>query len=351
MQALVSAILPAYNAEAFIARTLDSVLGQTHRELEVIVVDDGSRDRTPAIVEAYCRRDARVVLLQQKNAGVSAARNLAIAHAQGAFIAPIDADDLWYPQKIEKQLRRFGEANKAVGLVYTWTAMIDETDALTGRWSACPLEGNVWLPLVYHNFIGNASVPLIRRECLEAVGPYNLKLKIDNTQGAEDWDLYLRIAERYPFALVPEFLTGYRQLRGSMSRNYRAMETFVRLVLEGVRERQPGVPERLLRWAIADLYFNFAKSNRQANDYRASLGWLVRSALADPALLARRSYYRQLAADLLRLRSNQNAPEVPQAASLDLAELHQKVRSARRGRGDLQAVRLQKLALTSGRAT
>ncbi|HEY9862115.1 MAG TPA: glycosyltransferase family A protein, partial [Candidatus Obscuribacterales bacterium] len=92
---LVSVIIPAYNAERFIARTLESVLNQTYQNIEVLVVDDGSSDRTPEIVHHFAEIDARIILFHQSNAGVAAARNLAIQHAKGEFIAPLDADDIW----------------------------------------------------------------------------------------------------------------------------------------------------------------------------------------------------------------------------------------------------------------
>ena len=93
-QPLVSVIVPAYNAETYIAQTLNSVLSQTYKNIEVIVVDDGSHDGTTQIVEAIMRRDDRVTLLHQSNSGVAAARNLAIEKSRGEYIAPIDADDI-----------------------------------------------------------------------------------------------------------------------------------------------------------------------------------------------------------------------------------------------------------------
>jgi glycosyltransferase involved in cell wall biosynthesis len=97
-QPLVSVIIPAYNAENFIAKTLESVLSQTYQNIEVLVVDDGSTDTTAEIVKSFVQKDSRVSLLQQSNAGVAAARNLAIEKSKGEYIAPIDADDIWYPQ-------------------------------------------------------------------------------------------------------------------------------------------------------------------------------------------------------------------------------------------------------------
>ncbi|MGB3294833.1 MAG: glycosyltransferase family 2 protein, partial [Phormidesmis sp.] len=113
---LVSVIVPTYNAEAFIAKTLASVLAQTYRHLEVLVVDDGSSDRTPSIVKAMAEQYPRITLLQQPNGGVAIARNAGIKKAQGEFIAPIDADDLWHPEMIEKLYVPFSQGNAQLGV-------------------------------------------------------------------------------------------------------------------------------------------------------------------------------------------------------------------------------------------
>src|SRR5262249_3226700 len=117
---LVSVIVAAYNAERYIEETCLSVLGQTYTPLELVVVDDGSTDRTGAIVSALTASDPRVHLIHQTNSGVAAARNRAIAAARGEFIAPLDADDLWHSTKIERQVRRLQECGPETGLVYCW---------------------------------------------------------------------------------------------------------------------------------------------------------------------------------------------------------------------------------------
>src|SRR5258707_6035401 len=124
-QELVSVIVPAYNAEKTIGETLSSVGAQTYRNLEIVVVDDGSVDGTAGIVERYTRTDSRVRLIRQANMGVAAARNRGIAEARADYIAPIDADDLWESTKIDKQMQAMMGGGPRVGLVYTWYALID----------------------------------------------------------------------------------------------------------------------------------------------------------------------------------------------------------------------------------
>jgi glycosyltransferase involved in cell wall biosynthesis len=340
---LVSAIVPAYNAERFISRTLDSILAQTYQAFEVIVVDDGSTDRTAEIVDEYQRRDHRVKLLKQHNGGVSAARNLGIANAQGEFIAPVDADDLWYPTKLEKQIACFAQADAHLGLVYTWSAMVDEDDRLTGRWIASHQAGTVLLALICQNFIGNASAPLIKKAAIERVGCYNLELKIGNRQGAEDWDLYIKIAEHYAFAVVPEFLTAYRQVSGSMSRNFSAMEEFVAMVLGGVQRRNPSLPAQIFRWTKGEQYYNFSKTCRSGGEPVSSLSWLMRAVAADPQHLLRREFYRFLLTDLRCCLLGSEKKAELKGSGVTLSHLQVIASRALDGPGDFLQRRLKRL--------
>ena len=123
---LVSVVVPVYNGAATLDETLSSVRGQTWKALEIIVVDDGSTDRSVDIAAEHVRQDSRVQIVKQANAGVAAARNLGIALARSQYIAPVDADDLWAPDKIELQMAEIQEAGETMGLVYTWFIIIDD---------------------------------------------------------------------------------------------------------------------------------------------------------------------------------------------------------------------------------
>lgn len=290
---LVSVIVPAYNAETFIKRTLDSILIQTYTNIEVLVVDDGSQDRTAEIVESFVQKDSRVKLLQQPNAGVAAARNLAIAKSNGEYIAPIDADDIWYPQKLEKQVQCMLEADLSVGLVYAWSVSIDEDDVIAGtpdieyHRDFYNVEGTVYPLLAYTNFIGNASVPLIRRSCVEQVGGYNCELKAYNAQGCEDWDIYLRIAEHYKFRVVQEFLIGYRQVKGSMSCNYQTMEKSYNLFMADFRQRHPEIPTYIYDLSAGNFCFFLSGASQSCGDYWSALVLVYRGIKLDSTQIFR----------------------------------------------------------------
>lgn len=297
-QPFVSVVIPAYNAARFIQRTLDSVLLQTHRELEIIVVDDGSTDETAEYVEEAARRDERVRLVRQPNGGVSRARNTGIALSHGVFVAPLDADDLWHPTKIEKQLDRFARSSSDTGVVYCYYANVDEDDRiiLPRRIYHAP-TGRVYPHLTIGNIVGNASAPLIRRSALANSGGYDESFR----DGCEDLDLYLMLAERSEYALVPEFLVGYRRSSDSMSMNIPKMERAVTQLTRKMLARHPDLPRELLRWRDGNMYRYLALHARMGLNHRRSLVLAAKSVVSDPLLLS--SWV------ISRLRGSAPAPE------------------------------------------
>jgi glycosyltransferase involved in cell wall biosynthesis len=242
----VSVIVPAFNSEATLDETLASVRAQTHRFLEIIVIDDGSTDGTGAIAEEHAGDDARVRLIRKPNGGVASARNIGIAEATGTFIAPVDADDLWHPKKIERQLAALG-SHENVGLVYCWFAKIDEESRITHLEGRSVHEGDVLSDLCLHSIVGNGSTPLMLRSAVVAAGGYDESLKARCAQGCEDYKLYLRIAENYDYALVRDYLVGYRQLQKSMSRDQRQMLRSRDLVMHEIGAARPDLLPQLQR--------------------------------------------------------------------------------------------------------
>lgn len=288
---LVSVIVPAHNAQAFIAAAIASACGQTYRNLEVLVVDDGSHDRTAAIAAAMSQCDRRVRLLRQSHRGVAAARNGAIAQARGQYIAPLDADDVWLPRKIERQVRALQRSARAA-LAYCWSIDVDQHGHPTGGLYAHETPPSVRAALLFRNFVGCGSVPLIRRSCLEQAGLYQTGYAARGAQGCEDLDLYRRIAEHHEFVLVREFLVGYRQAPGRMSSNTLAMARSFRLALHDCRRRHPHIPRRVLRWSLARQCFTLHSRARGYRQYGPALALLLASVSLDPRLLLERDFYR-----------------------------------------------------------
>jgi glycosyltransferase involved in cell wall biosynthesis len=341
---LISVIVPAYNAEVFITDTLRSALDQTYENIEVLVVDDGSYDRTADIVEAIAEQDSRIRLFRGANQGVAAARNLAIEHARGEYIAPLDADDIWYPQKLQKQLACLSGSDANVGLVYAWSVHIDETGGLTGGCIASEVEGDAYLPLVYSNFVGNASTPLIRRECFERVGGYSPWYRQHGAEGSEDRELYMRVAEYYRFRLVPEFLVGYRQVANSMSCKGTSMARAHALLLAEVRRKHPEIPRRIFRWSESRSCWYLGQKCSRCDDHVRALSLLGKAVCFDSLILTNRQLYalvlknlRKLTVRVLPQTSSKHAeptrksePIRPASAALTVADLQRRKQERRR---------------------
>ncbi|EDX83900.1 glycosyl transferase, group 2 family protein [Synechococcus sp. PCC 7335] len=288
---LVSVIVPAYNAETFITRTLASISAQTYRNLEVWVVDDGSSDHTSAIVEALAQHDSRIQLLQQPNQGVANARNVGIRAANGVFIAPIDADDVWCQNTLEKLVDKFRLLAPQAGVVYTWSIDIDKQGQPTGGFHAARISGNVLKTLICHNFLGNASSTLIRKTYLDQVGGYSTELRNCEAQGCEDWDLYLRLAGQCEFEVVPEFLVGYRKIASSMSQDFNQMARSQQVMLASVQKKHPQIPKYLYRLSKSSFYLYLAQQCNQTGSFRKTLSWLRRAIKTDPLVLLRPGLY------------------------------------------------------------
>jgi glycosyltransferase involved in cell wall biosynthesis len=282
MRPLVSVVIPAFNAEAFIEQTCRSVFTQTYSSLEVIVVDDGSTDRTAEILGLLAASEPRLRIITQQNRGVAAARNRGIESATGEFIAPLDADDVWNHQKIERQVRRFEECGSGVGLVYCWWSWIDGKSAVLDRSPRWRVEGHVLERLVEINFSGPTSVPLYRRRCLVEIGGYNEALRAQGNQGCEDWDLAIRVAERYEVAVAAAVLVGYRRLSDSMSSNCERMWRSHTQVMGTLASRCPSLPKRAIRRSNAQFALHLAGIAFWARRYGEACRWGIH---ADAATL------------------------------------------------------------------
>lgn len=286
MTSLVSIVIPAHNAESTLTETIDSALAQTHTEIEIIVIDDGSQDATAEIVYDHAARDGRVRLIRQANAGVAAARNAGIQAANGDFIAPLDADDLWHPDKLRLQLERFADGPPTLGLVYNWYRRID-FDGRVVELAANPVvEGWVLHRHLEWNFVSNGSTPLIRRAALDNVR-YETELQAHGHQGCEDYLIQLQIARSWRFACVPAFLTGYRRTPDAMSKNVaRMIQSHVQMyeIMIGQIGEEA---RRLARRKIAEKQAELLR-NRLRRGLLGEAGQALREGLAaEPAALLR----------------------------------------------------------------
>ena len=240
---LVSVILPAFNSVHFIGDTLRSILAQTHRRIEIIVVDDGSTDGTAGVVETLSQTDQRIRLFRRANHGVPATRNFAAAQAQGTFLAPCDHDDLWRCDKIELQLGALRAAPPGAAVANCWSDGIDQTGAVIfPNWSRSKAEGSVLHEMIESSLPGSGSAPLIPRSCFEDVGGYP-----ENISSGDEWHLYIALAAKYQFVLVPECLVGYRLRTSSLSNDFGKVERSLARTTEWIVATWPQTPGSVLR--------------------------------------------------------------------------------------------------------
>ncbi len=243
----ISVIVPAYNAERTILETIGSLQWQTFSDFEMIVIDDGSTDRTLARVNTV--RDARLKVFSYENAGVSIARNRGLQHAQGDFITFIDADDLWTPNKLECQFAALSECQKA-GVAYSRTCFMDEQGKTFHVDNMTLPQGDVYAKLLTKNFLlSPGSNPLIRRQAFESANGFDSSL----THG-EDWDLYLRLAARWEFVAVNQPQVFYRQSATSASSQVGVMEQNSLKVIEKSFQAAPLSLKPLKKQSLANLY-------------------------------------------------------------------------------------------------
>lgn len=305
-QPLASVIIPAYNAERYLREAVESALAQTHSHLEVVIVDDGSTDGTRRLAEELAAGDARVRVFSQENAGVGAARNRGIAEARGEFIAPLDADDFWYPEKLARQIAVLVERGDRWGMAYCWSKSVNEKGTATEHLQHWPVEGDVFEALIYRNVIGNASVPLFRAAALREVGGYRTRAEQEGAQGCEDWDLTIRVAARYFAAEVSEFLVAYRQVAGTMTSNVNGMARSYEATMADLRRKHPDLAKSLFRWSGGHFYLYLLNICYAAGDYAACFRMLRRLLSADPAMILSPTIYRVAVMSLIRMGAGRN---------------------------------------------
>jgi len=209
---LISIVVPAYNAASFLQGTIKSVQNQTLKDWELLLIDDGSQDETAAIVKPFLS-DPRIRYVRQDNQERAVARNRGISDSSGEYVAFLDADDLWYPEKLALQLELM-QTERKPGMCYTFADVLRPGEK-TPRSYRQPMarEGKIFEDLLRGNFI-TVSSTMVRRNVLEEVGQFDTDSSL---LGSEDWDLWLRISRRYTIGVVRKYLTTYRTHPGIQS--------------------------------------------------------------------------------------------------------------------------------------
>ncbi|MBI4667948.1 MAG: glycosyltransferase family 2 protein [Elusimicrobia bacterium] len=254
---LVSIIIPAYNMADYTVLTIESVLAQTYKNIEIIVVDDGSKDNTLARLQPFADSH-KIALIGKTNGGACSARNAGYRASRGELVAFLDCDDLYLPEKVTKCVQCL-EKNPHYGMVFHPEVYID----VKGRplhlpiWSPKP-RAPAFLELVTGNFIGN-STPVIKRAVLDDVGLWDENIFIP-----ADWDLWLRITEKYPIGYIGEALSKTRQVSCYSLRNVDLFEKETIYVLEKLKTKN--LPPRILSLGRARRHFAAGSYYLRANN-------------------------------------------------------------------------------------
>jgi len=286
----VSVVIATFNYGRFLGCALDSVLAQTFQDFEVIVVDDGSTDDTCQVMRAYSD-DARVSYLRREHQGQPRTKNLGIKAAAGRYIAFLDADDLWLPTKLEKQVAILEQDTiGAIGVVYSRRLWIDPKGKLIHRKERSPRRGDVLSAIFLRPFIAFSS-SIVRRSTLDQIGLFD-----ETTQYSIDYDLWLRIASHFHFDFVDEPLILYRTGHGNMSSRLDERILCVRKIIYrflneyGGKERlEPAV----IRQALAEHLCDSAKAAGRGR-FAYSTGAYLRALMLHPGCSAA---WRALALD------------------------------------------------------
>ncbi len=283
----VSIIIPSFNYGRFIEHALRSALTQTFRDFEVIVVDDGSTDDTMQRVRAF---GPSVHYVHQANSGAAAARNTGVLRSRGEFIAFLDADDVWLPTKLTRQVEVLRSAD--AGVAYTWWSFIDGHGRPLPQVKAPTFAGDVLGELLRGCFV-TFSMLMVRRSCFDRIGLLDTSLPI-----AEDWDLLLRLAAAgYQFAYVPEVLVKNRLHEAPLSADHATKSACERVVLTKALARLPDSPElRLARKeALRVLLVSSAVENFKTGDEKRAIALLTELAEHQPDCFDRPSLYLGMA--------------------------------------------------------
>jgi glycosyltransferase involved in cell wall biosynthesis len=211
----ISVIIPTYNRANLIEKAIKSVLKQTYQDFEIIIVDDGSTDNTEEIIRGFKDKRVKYIKKYKKNRGISVARNIGIKIARGKYIAFLDSDDEWFPEKLNKQIKILQDGSPELGVVYSISCYIDESGKNINKLrNSKKVEGYIYEDLLGKNYVGTPSTVLIRKECFHQVGLFD-----DLLNAQEDWDMWIRIAKYYRFALIKIPLVKYRLHPNQISKN------------------------------------------------------------------------------------------------------------------------------------
>jgi glycosyltransferase involved in cell wall biosynthesis len=279
----LSIVIPAYNVSHYIEAAVVSALGQTFTDLEVIVVDDGSTDETPSVLQNISKKyaDPRLRIIRQDNGGLSAARNTGIRNARGAFIGLLDADDLWLLRKAALQIAMM-KRDPTIGVSFSHSEYLTESGIRTGSILLAGKPAPSLHDMIRRNHVGNGSTAIVRRDCFESAGLFRTELR-----SCEDYEMWCRILwlTEYVAALIPEPLTLYRLRDSSLSFNSMKFVESADLAIDCIRKAMRNVPGSVIRAGHAEHYRIAAWKAISTGHHRAAIRLLARALSMRPLLI------------------------------------------------------------------
>lgn len=264
MNKLVSVIIPTYNRELSIGRAIESVLNQTYKNIEIIIVDDNSNDNTYDIVRQFCSKYDFIKYIKHKqNKGGSGARNTGSKEAKGEFLAFLDSDDEWINTKLEKNMNLF-ESDKEIAMVYSDMFLVDiETNQEKHHIS--PVCEDKYHAILGQNIIGSTSLVVIKKGAFEKVGGFK-----EGLPSCQDWYFYINVAKEYKIEKVNEPLLKYYVHSNSISGNLKNVIKGHEIIFDKVRGLLKEEEETKAKVILAEQYITMAQIYRKFNKFNES---------------------------------------------------------------------------------
>ncbi len=278
---LVSVIIPAYKAEKFLPETLESVINQTYKNLEIIVVDDGSPTHMEPVVKPYMEKDSRIKFYRKENGGVSSARNFGFEKSSGDFIVFLDSDDIMLPENIEKKVQALINTTQDYGFAHSAVEVIDETSKRTGIIKQGK-GGYVFIDEILWKknspIAARCANLLYKREVFNKIGLFNINLST-----AADQELTFRLTKYYKGIYIPEVLILYRIHSNNMHSDISLMERDHILAYKTAEKLNLFPSNKIKKQAFSNMYLILAGSWwKDGNNKAKGLKFMWKSFASSP---------------------------------------------------------------------
>lgn len=267
---LVSIITPTYNRADFLKQTIESVLAQSYKNIEHVIIDDGSTDNTKALIEKYLDT-GKVRYFYQDNSGQSVARNKGLKEAEGDFVCFLDSDDYFLPKKVEQQIQAF-QNNPTVDLAYGDYIFVDANGSTLNEENMTRYSGNITRELLKDNCV-SMNTTMVRKSAIKAIGGFCEHIKV-----ADDYDLWLRLSAQSNFLYIPSALSAYRLMDNQISSNKKArFESNEEIITRFIKEHPSLLSQQEQIETFNRLYVRAARHFSGQKELQLSSHYLIKA--------------------------------------------------------------------------